>query len=84
MFGGFIVIEVCDANPASSAELFQLEEEFPGVSVLETGCMSHCELCARNPYVYVDGELVSADTVSDLLILVRSRIQAVSDSETEM
>ncbi|MCL6631281.1 MAG: YuzB family protein [Alicyclobacillus herbarius] len=73
--GGFILIEVCDANPACVPELFQLEEAFPGVSVLETSCLSECDLCAERPYVFFNAEIVSAMDVPTLLEEVKTRIQ---------
>jgi uncharacterized protein YuzB (UPF0349 family) len=72
--GGLILIEVCDANPACVSDLFNLEQDYPGVSVLETSCLSECELCAERPYVFVNGEIVTAVDVPSLLAAVKERI----------
>jgi uncharacterized protein YuzB (UPF0349 family) len=72
---GFIVVEVCDANACCTAQLFELEQEFSGVSVLEAACMSHCELCATSPYVFVNGDIITADDVPLLLSAVRTKIE---------
>lgn len=69
------MIEVCDANPACVPELFELENEFPGVSVLETSCMSECDVCATSSYVFIDGKLLSADDTNTLLSQLRHRIR---------
>jgi uncharacterized protein YuzB (UPF0349 family) len=75
MSAGLIVIEVCDANPACTAELFALEDEYSGVSVLENACMSQCELCAAHPYVFLNGEILYAESVRELLKRVREQIE---------
>lgn len=85
MSTGLIVIEVCDANPACTDDLFQLEEEFPGLSVLETSCMSECELCATYSYVFLNGGLLFADSVPELLAIIRQKIKETLDFyETEI
>lgn len=71
---GLLLIEVCDTNPACVPALFELEMEFPGACVLETSCLSQCDLCAAAPYVLLDGEIVTAPVVEDLLAAVRARI----------
>ncbi len=81
---GLIIIEVCDANPACSDELYALERDYPGVSVLENMCMSQCELCAEKPYVFLNGEILSADSVPNLLQRVRMEIErTIKYHETE-
>ncbi|KPV43540.1 DUF1450 domain-containing protein [Alicyclobacillus ferrooxydans] len=86
MYGGFILLEVCDANPAATSELYGLENEYPGLSVMENSCMSECELCAARPYVFLNGELLAASPVEDLMLLIRSRLNQLfaDDTETSM
>jgi uncharacterized protein YuzB (UPF0349 family) len=57
---GIVIVEVCDVNPASGLDLEQLEQEYPGVSVIRTPCLSNCTQCAAVPYAYINGEFVSA------------------------
>ncbi|WP_067933674.1 DUF1450 domain-containing protein [Alicyclobacillus kakegawensis] len=83
--GGFVLIEVCDANPACVPDLFALETEYPAVSVLETSCLSECELCALQAYVFVNGDIVTADDVPSLLARVRaSAEEAIRLYDTEI
>lgn len=84
---GLIMIEVCDVNHACTEALFHLETEFPGVSVMETACMSHCTLCAMHPYVMVNGEIIKGNSVDEVLDNVRTEIKRIfsiyeTDSET--
>jgi uncharacterized protein YuzB (UPF0349 family) len=82
---GLIFIEVCDANTANTDELNRMEQEYPGVSVLETACMSECALCEAFPYVFFNGEILQAPNVPALMILVRNRIETCLQSyETEI
>ncbi|WDL97109.1 DUF1450 domain-containing protein [Alicyclobacillus sp. ALC3] len=76
MYVGWALIEVCDANAACTTELFNLEEEIPGLSVLENSCLSECDLCARQPYVMLDGAVVSEPHLTDLLNVVRERLSS--------
>lgn len=78
---GWTVIEVCDANPACTQELFNLEAEFPFASVLETACMSQCDLCAQRPYVFLNEEIIAAEQVPELIKILRQRLQAMSESD---
>ncbi|MBX5436168.1 MAG: DUF1450 domain-containing protein [Alicyclobacillaceae bacterium] len=70
-----VLVEVCDANPASANEIRRLECEYEGVSVMETSCLSHCELCAEKPYALVNGDVVTADDVRSLVQELRKRIE---------
>jgi uncharacterized protein YuzB (UPF0349 family) len=77
---GLILIEVCDINLACTPELLALEEEFPDVSIIENGCMSHCDLCATSPYVFLNGEIIRENTVDKLLGTLRNRIDELTAS----
>lgn len=81
MFGGFILIEVCDANPACCDKLFQLESEYEGVSIIENTCMSECELCASRPYLFLDSQIITAETVDELIAATVSRIHQLTATE---
>lgn len=72
---GLILIEVCDINLACSAELLALENDYPDVSIIENGCMSHCDLCAVSPYVFLNGEIIREETVDKLIVTLRKRIE---------
>lgn len=77
---GLILIEVCDINLACTPELLALEEEFSDVSIIENGCMSHCDLCATSPYVFLNGEIVREETVDKLISTLRGRIDELETS----
>ncbi|MCL6453275.1 MAG: YuzB family protein [Alicyclobacillus sp.] len=77
----YALIEVCDANPAAQQALYALEEVFPGLSVLETSCLSECELCARRPYVFVDGTRLDAPSVDALIELVKQHLQTLAGED---
>lgn len=67
MPGRLGLIEVCEANRASSPELLALAARYPGVSVLENDCMSECDLCSQACYVFLDGAILHASTLPSLL-----------------
>lgn len=72
---GFIIVEVCEANPLSSLDLDSLEERYPGVSVLQSECMSRCGLCAHNIYAYVNGRIVFANDVETCMQRICAQIE---------
>jgi uncharacterized protein YuzB (UPF0349 family) len=71
---GIVIVEVCDVNPASGLDLEKLEEEFPGVTVIRTPCLSNCTQCASLPYAYVNGEILTADDRESLLDRIKQAI----------
>lgn len=72
---GIVIVEVCEVNPSSALDLEQLEEEFPGVSVIRNQCLSNCAMCATTPFAYVNGELLTNADRQELLALIRAEIQ---------
>lgn len=80
-----VLVEVCDANQACRPELFSLESQFSSVDIMETNCMSECDLCAHNPYAFVNGELVEAEHPDTLVEKVKFRIREIlEDSEPSL
>jgi len=73
---GYLLIECCEANSAYTDLLRNLESEYPGLSVLENSCMSECELCAKNPYVFLNGRIIRAENIESLLVSIREQLEA--------
>lgn len=78
-----VFIEVCDANHASAPELFELEELYSGVSVTEISCASECALCATAPYVFLNGQIISRDSVEELLETIRAMLTWLLPNQEE-
>lgn len=78
-----VLIEVCEANRASTNELFALEDAYPGVSVMETSCGSECELCATAPYVFLNGQIISRDSVEELLQTMKDMLTWLIPNQDE-
>ncbi|UOF89779.1 YuzB family protein [Fodinisporobacter ferrooxydans] len=68
-------MEVCDINPICLLDIEALEQEYPGVSVLKTSCLSNCSICAETPFAYVNGEMLTADSPELLLAQIRKQIE---------
>lgn len=61
------LIEFCVNNLTSDVlEIKAKLESNLDYDVLEYGCLGNCGLCARAPYALVNGELVTAETASEL------------------
>ncbi|GAX91815.1 DUF1450 domain-containing protein [Effusibacillus lacus] len=73
---GILIVEVCESNPAASLPLEVLEDEFAGISVIRSSCLSECELCAQQPYVMVNGDIIAAGSLDSLMGQIRSKIEA--------
>jgi uncharacterized protein YuzB (UPF0349 family) len=78
MMNGFIILEFCDANPASELQTL-LQNEFPEITILENSCMSECQLCEETWYAFIDGELVSGEDKETFLKEIRAFIQRKND-----
>jgi len=81
MFMSFnlVLVEVCDANQACRPELFSLESQFSSVDIMETDCMSQCDLCAERPYAFVNGELLESEHPDTLIEKIKFRIRGILD-----
>ena len=77
---GIVIVEVCDVNPAAGLDLIRLEEEYPGVSVIETPCLSNCTICASTPFAYVNGELLANADRDMLWKEIKTAIEAELNS----
>lgn len=71
---GIVIVEICESNPAASLNAESLESEFEGVTVMLSYCLSECALCAENPFMMVNGDIVVADDLENLMDLVRAKI----------
>ena len=61
------IVEFCMSNLANgSHESFEKLEKDPNLDVLEYGCLSYCTICAESLYAMVNGEIVEADTPTEL------------------
>ena len=68
------MIEVCDINPICLLDIEALETEYHEVTVLKNSCLSNCTICAKNPYAFVDGEIMTAETPEQLLENIKQYI----------
>ncbi|RIV17336.1 DUF1450 domain-containing protein [Alicyclobacillaceae bacterium I2511] len=78
-----LLIEVCDANQACIPELFELEQQFSNLSILETPCMSECEMCQQSAYVLLEGSLINAANVVHLLEDIRCQIAYYGEADSD-
>ncbi len=61
------LIEFCVNNLTSDVlEIKAKLESNLDYDVLEYGCLGNCGMCAKAPYAYVNGEIVTADTAAKL------------------
>lgn len=72
---GIVIVEVCESNSAGELDAESLESHYDGVSVIRNYCLSHCELCAIQPYMLVNGEIVTGDDLESLMKNVREKIE---------
>lgn len=47
------------------------------VDVLEYGCLGYCGMCATQPYVLMDGDVVKAETALELLEKIKKKMDDV-------
>jgi uncharacterized protein YuzB (UPF0349 family) len=70
------MVEFCVSNLANGAqEAFEILERDPNLDVLEYGCLSYCTKCSETLYAIVNGDLVEADTPSELVTNIYKYIE---------
>lgn len=70
------MVEFCVSNLANGAqEAFEILERDPNLDVLEYGCLSYCTKCYETLYAIVNGDLVEADTPSELVTNIYKYIE---------
>jgi uncharacterized protein YuzB (UPF0349 family) len=72
---GIVIVEVCESNFAAALDVESLEDQYDGVSVMRNYCLSYCELCAKQPYMLVNGEIVMGDDLESLMQNVCKKIE---------
>ncbi|QFF99823.1 DUF1450 domain-containing protein [Psychrobacillus glaciei] len=62
------MVEFCISNLANgSQEAFDILEQDSNLDVLDYGCLSYCSLCSETFFAIVNGEVVEAETPSELV-----------------
>ncbi|WP_370456229.1 DUF1450 domain-containing protein [Planomicrobium sp. YIM 101495] len=69
-------VEFCVTNMSQGSD--EVYEQLTGrddIELLQTGCNSHCELCACSLYALVNEEVVEADTPEELLEKINEELE---------
>ncbi|EUJ32422.1 hypothetical protein MFLO_06862 [Listeria floridensis FSL S10-1187] len=62
------IVEFCVNNLASGAQkAFDQLDSDPNLDVIEYDCLTYCDLCARNLFALVDGEVIRGDSADELV-----------------
>ncbi|MFS0781496.1 DUF1450 domain-containing protein [Bacillus sp. 1P06AnD] len=72
---GIIIVEICDSNLLSSADLEGLLSEYPEVTVMRYECLNRCSLCKMRPYALVNGNQIYAASISECIPLIKEAIE---------
>ncbi|WP_051343945.1 DUF1450 domain-containing protein [Alicyclobacillus herbarius] len=73
-------IEVCIENLelGSDGIIERIRATHPDVVVDHLSCTEQCELCARQPFIWLDDELVSAQSADDVWQALLHRLRAAA------
>ncbi|WP_313894585.1 YuzB family protein [Psychrobacillus sp.] len=70
------MVEFCVSNLANGAqEAFEILERDPNLDVLDYGCLSYCTKCDERFYAIVNGDVVEAETPSELVSKIYEYIE---------
>ena len=70
------LIEFCEQNLSRQGNILLDDDELKEkADFLITSCLSMCELCAQKLFVMVEGEVIIADTMVELLEKVKRAIR---------
>ena len=70
------MVEFCASNMHHGTQrIMELFQEDDSVEVIEYGCLGNCGECYLRPYALVDGEIVGADDVDELLLNIKEALK---------
>lgn len=69
-------VELCVSNKLYDSEEVEILLNRQDIDVIEVGCNSHCEVCDADFYALVNGEMIRAATVKDLLARIEEELVA--------
>jgi uncharacterized protein YuzB (UPF0349 family) len=74
------IVEFCCSNAHHGTEpLMKKFEQNPDYEVIEYGCLGNCGECYLFPFVFVNGEIVAAETAEEL----EKKIMEAVDEQAE-
>ncbi|WP_461202485.1 YuzB family protein [Anoxybacillus sp. TBDG-1] len=70
------IVEFCISNLANGSQgaLEQLEKD-PNLDIIEYGCLGYCGKCANTLFAMVNGDIVTAENVEQLVERVYAYIE---------
>lgn len=70
------IVEFCISNLANGSQraLEQLEKD-PNLDIIEYGCLGYCGKCANTLFAMVNGDIVTAEDVEQLVERVYAYIE---------
>ncbi len=74
-------IQYCNANELASHKLFfeELRAKYPNVSIVDINCLGYCVLCARYPYVILNKQRLTAETMNELQHLIEQKLKILTN-----
>lgn len=70
------LVEFCVNNLTDDViEIKEKLEKDYSLDVIEYDCLGNCTICARQPYVLVNGEIVRGENAKELLIKIYETIE---------
>lgn len=72
------LVEFCINNLTDDVLTLMKElEKDMDLDVLDYGCLGNCGICAESPYALVNGEVITAQTATDLKVKIYEVIEAM-------
>ncbi len=72
---GIVVVEICEYNALDLEQLEELEVKYPEVAVMQTNCLTMCNMCRVRPYALINGTRVHAKTTEECMEQIEQVVQ---------
>jgi len=71
---GLVIVEVCSRNAIQSEILEQFIRDQPESTLMRMECLNNCTLCTVQPFVQVNGKLVTARSAEKCMTRAKEEV----------
>jgi len=71
---GLVIIEVCSRNAIQSEALEKFILNQPEITLMRMECLNNCTLCTVQPFVQVNGKLVTARSAEKCMTRAKEEV----------
>ncbi|HBI04614.1 MAG TPA: UDP-N-acetylmuramoylalanine--D-glutamate ligase [Paenibacillaceae bacterium] len=76
------MVEFCEGNLESHSESVRIKLQADGdLDIMEYGCLGNCGECYVQPFAYVNGKRIAAETAEELYLEIKNFLEKIKEEE---